>query len=490
MKHTDEKRQDLLLDALSCIDDDILAKGLALRDRETAAKAATVQPPLFDLAELDRKPPRRSPRRAILVAAAALILFSVIPLSMWLVASHSKDAPGGNSPTYGTPGDSEAAADTAPMSDLSQEEDIPNAPGENPLPVETDMLPEVWPSESSPELEPDTEGVWWGDEETMGIEINPPEYEDKTEETTREQDDVAHTVIGGDMEWDFNENYRDGFSYIGGHGSSFVILQGMVLTDENPQDTVSLRDQMALKLIGQWFYSVYTLHYDQHFPLFADEALEIYVLPQFAKAGKTYTEGVAKIIHTAEETAFFQSLSLYLSLIRNEALEGSNREEYLRQFALYHPDSINTDEISAVRKIQIAEDVEAVLDGRFQIASENIPKEFYCYEYRGRWYLDTQDCLEDDLSMDLLEADPESSPYYKTRTITGVITDRDEEYLYVDGLAILIHGLKLPPDLLDNSTVTVTYHGLGAKFLLKQFNQPSTKTVTQYMGDSVTVITP
>ena len=61
MKRPNEKKQDLLLDALSCIDEDILERGLALRDgaaapapkaAESAPKPprpATVIPPLYDL---------------------------------------------------------------------------------------------------------------------------------------------------------------------------------------------------------------------------------------------------------------------------------------------------------------------------------------------------------------------------------------------------------------------------------------------------------
>ena len=40
MKRPNEKKQDLLLDALSCIDEGILAMGLALRDGAAAPKTA------------------------------------------------------------------------------------------------------------------------------------------------------------------------------------------------------------------------------------------------------------------------------------------------------------------------------------------------------------------------------------------------------------------------------------------------------------------
>ncbi len=480
-----EKKQDLLLDALSCIDEDILERGLALRDGEAAAKnTAQPQNHLFDLSELNGKPPRKTPWRAILVAAAIIALLAVVPLSAWMVASRKDKWESAGDPANGIQTGSQIAVQTTPLPELDQPLDD----------IVTEEIPEKDPTEDESMMAPGaigTEAAGEPEDVTPGTE-SPDDgpIEDITEAETNEHGDTVNGIIGGDMEWIINENYRDSFGYIGSNGVSFVILQGTVITERDQQSTISPEDQLALKLVGQWFYSVYTLHYEQHFPLFPDEALDIYILPQFAKAGKTYKEGVAKIIHTAEETAFFQSLSLSLSLIDNKELEGNNREEFLRQFALYHPDVIDTNEITSVRKIRFADGIEGSLDGRFLINAEDIPTEFYCYEYNSRWYLDTQGCLEDDLSIDLLEANPDSSPYYKARTVTGVVTGRDEEYLYMDGLAILIHGLKLPSDLMEGSIVTVTYHGVGVKLLLTEFNQPPTKTVTQYIGDSITVVTP
>ena len=113
MKQTNEKKQDLLLDALSCIDEDILERSLALRDgtaapaskaAESAPKTtrpATVIPPLYDLTRQPEKPPKKNPWRVLAVAAAACLLLCVVPLSMWMVGSLAKnDAEAGD--TYGT----------------------------------------------------------------------------------------------------------------------------------------------------------------------------------------------------------------------------------------------------------------------------------------------------------------------------------------------------------------------------------------------------
>ena len=93
MKKINDKKQDLLLDALSCIDEDILAKSLALRDgRRPIANEDTPFPEgTVSTTDLIRapKPPRRNPWRVISVVAAACLLFCVIPLSVWMVAMYS-----------------------------------------------------------------------------------------------------------------------------------------------------------------------------------------------------------------------------------------------------------------------------------------------------------------------------------------------------------------------------------------------------------------
>ena len=94
MKRPNEQKQDLLLDALSCIDEDILERGLALRDGAAAPKtsrSATVMPPLYDLTRQPDKPPKKNPWRVISVVAAACLLLCVVPLSMWMVGSMSKN---------------------------------------------------------------------------------------------------------------------------------------------------------------------------------------------------------------------------------------------------------------------------------------------------------------------------------------------------------------------------------------------------------------
>jgi hypothetical protein len=448
MKHTDEKRQDLLLDALSCIDDDILAKGLALRDREAAAKTEAVLTPLFDLAELDRKPPRRTPRRAILVAAAVLILFSVIPLSMWLVASQSKDAPGTNDPTYGTPLESEAAADTAPMSDLSQEGAVPNAPGEAPLPAETDMLPEVSPSESIPELEPDTEGVWWGDEETMSVEINPPEYE------------PPYTEYDS-PEWRVISNTNSQVTYLTQcqNGVS-VTLSAVVQTASSPQEEVSAEDEAVLKLIGQWMMSVYALDYANHFPLFHPSVVQDRFLSQIDETGMTYQEAITRIQRAQEDLFPIKELDLILTLEDNRLLTEDELEAYRQKTGL----SITSARCFALHGM-------IVYNGILSSDQWMEGAEFICYESDGVWYLDDS-LLEDDLCVDLAQNSPDHGGFYKEKTETFTVYDKENGYLYTNGGYVFFAG--------GADVMLLTDNGEWHRFDYNQIPAQGTVKITHY----------
>ena len=135
MKQPNEKKQELLLDALSYIDEDILARGLALRDGAAAPKAAepaptaprpaTVIPPLYDLTRQPDKPPKKSPWRVISVVAAACLLLCVVPLSMWMVGSMSKNEAGENAPIDGTHENNAGI-----QNGTSAEDFLPNEPGD------------------------------------------------------------------------------------------------------------------------------------------------------------------------------------------------------------------------------------------------------------------------------------------------------------------------------------------------------------------------
>lgn len=475
MKKNQEQKQDLLLDALSCIDEDILEKGLALRDQAAATqkeapKKSTqeIQPPTFVLSDLDQKPLKRL-WRILPVVAAASLLAVVIPLSVLLAAfllHGDSDAPlpaPDNTPT------DEMGGLFPPMMDA---EDGNEADGTHA------MAPEEAPATDAP-----TDAG--RDDNTEPLPEAPGECETET--------DQYESVEGGfssDVIWTTVDHTNQFFGYTGisPSGKTVTLIGTVELEGQSPQQTVSPKDEMALKLVGQWFLSVYCLDYGIHFPLFPDEVIDERFMYEVRKEGLTYEQALEKIDRIANDTTGFEHLNLSLHLVSNELLTGSNLEEYRRQFAEYHPDSVDADEIMTVRKIRFSEENQVIVDGRFFMDPLDVPTGFYAYEYKGQWFLDTQSSLEDDLCIDLLQSDPGSSAYDKTHTHTGVITALDEDYLYMNGLALQIRNVTLPDGLQVGDTVTVTYHGLGVTFLSEESDgliQTTEPTVRVYKCDHI-----
>ena len=158
MKTPNEKKQDLLLDALSCIDDDILERGLAMRDgrRPFADESAPLPDGTTPTADLFRTPklPKRNPWRVISVVAAACLLFCLVPLSVWMVAMYSgglKAESADKAPSSGVQNGIQDEAKTQSVStdaalpapentvlDHGPEEDVPSPP-----PADTEMVEDV-----------------------------------------------------------------------------------------------------------------------------------------------------------------------------------------------------------------------------------------------------------------------------------------------------------------------------------------------------------
>ena len=476
MKKNQEQKQDLLLDALSCIDDDILEKGLALRDqasphqKETTQKPTReIQPPTFVLSELEHRS-RRKLWRILPVVAAASLLAVVIPLSALLAAfllHGNHDAP------LLAPGQTDGIGGLFPP--MMDGEDGNEAEGTN-----------AWVPEEAPATDAPTDAEL--DESTEAFPEAPGES--ATEAATSDGHDAVEGGFSSDMVWTTMDHTNQFFGYTGisPSGKTVTLIGTVELEGQSPQQTVSPKDEMALKLAGQWFLSVYCLDYGIHFSLFPEEVIAERLTPDFDKGGYTYETAIQKINRTAGDLADLQHLNLSLHLVTNELLTGSNLEEYRRQFAEYHPDSVDANRITTVRKIRFSGENQVIVDGRFFMDPLDVPTGFYAYEYNGQWYLDTQSSLEDDLCIDLLQSDPDSSSFYKPLTHTGVITALDDQYLYMNGLALQIRNVTLPDGLQVGDTVTVTYHGLGMTFLSEESDgliQTTEPTVRVYKCDQI-----
>lgn len=436
MKQTNEKKQDLLLDALSCIDEDILERGLALRDgtavptskaAESAPKTtrpAAVIPPLYDLTRQPDKPPKKNPWRVISVVAAACLLLCVVPLSMWMVGSMTKNEAGddptldgiqngifdGNPNPGNRPGElPDDAPGDAPGDPMDS---IPEA--EAPEIGESDPLPEETALSTEPPMEEPTEGPIEGVTEPETI-FEPEELVWSTVSKTDEMAEYTAT----------------------GHNGAAITLLGT--RDAALGTPFPAEDEMALRMVGQWLASLYALDYGDHFPLFYESFVQERFIKEAVDYGQNYTGAIDRMDSAAANLFPVDNVSLKLSLEENTLLAGEELAAYLSAKPAYKTDwGFYPEQITAVRRVRMSGSIKT--DGFHHNTTDIWPEPFYLYEYEGKWYLD-ETLMDDDLSIDLLGTGKADTGFYKLQTTAGIVVAVDDIYLYLDtGDAYCIDG--------------------------------------------------
>lgn len=474
MKQTNEKKQDLLLDALSCIDEDILERGLALRDgtaapaskaAESAPKTtrpATVIPPLYDLTRQPEKPPKKNPWRVLAVVAAACLLLCVVPMSMWMVGSMTKNEAGddptldgiqngildGNPNAGNRPGElPDDALGDAPGDPMDS---IPEA--EAPEIGESNTLPEETALSTEAPMEEPTEGAIEG--------VTEPETVFEPEEliwnTVSKTDEIAEYTATG-------------------HNGAAITLLGT--RDSALGTPFPAEDEMALHMVGQWLASLYTLDYGYHFPLFYESFVQEVFIKEAVRYGSGYRDAIQRMEGVAANLLLIDEVYLMLCLDENTLLTGEELEAYLATKPAYKTDwGFYPEQITAVRRVRVSGGLD--IDGfyPFDSVGEIIDEPFYLYEYEGKWYLD-EDFMDDDLSIDLLGTRKAETGFYKTYTATGTVVTIRGNYLYLDtGKAFRMDSARihnqtdggewLKAEVRVGDTVTVTHYSLTLEGLL------------------------
>ena len=416
MKRPNEKKQDLLLDALSCIDEDILERGLALRDGAAAPKAAesapkatrpaAVIPPLYDLTRQPDKPPKKNPWRVISVVAAACLLLCVVPLSMWMVGSMSKNEAGENAPIDGTHENNAGIQNGTSAEDL-----IPGAPSDG------TYLPDEEPTEAATKYPFE--------------EATKDPYDDYIEDVTEPSTEFSpHEMVweptpDGDGITDYTAQAHNG-------AHVELIAAGA---------SASAEDEMALQMVAQWLLSLYALDYGDHFPLFYESFVQEKFIKYAVDYGRSYTGAIDRIDSAAANLLPVDNVTLILSLEENTLLAEEELEAYRATKPAFQTDrGFYPELITAVRRIQVSGGLD--IDGFYPLASvgEILSEAFYLYEYEGKWYLD-ETFMDDDLSLDLLGTGKANSGFYKMKTTEGRVVAVDDIYLYLDtGDAYCIDG--------------------------------------------------
>lgn len=220
------------------------------------------------------------------------------------------------------------------------------------------------------------------------------------------------------------------------------------------------RDVCA-EMLGQWLLSAATFDYSQHFPLFAEEILNERIYPVFEAEGYDTQGAYEKIATVVADTVGFTHCRVEYS-VKNV----QNTEETLGSFchlwAEYFDEiGINVQDITQVCEYTI-EEIKIYYNDLFLIEF-SLPTIAF-YQIDGVWYA-SPEMLDDDISIDLIQATPgEKNGYYEARRAQGVV-DRIE-----NGYVVLMDTqyYLLTSDNMDISVgdyVEITYHSVGGRGL-------------------------
>lgn len=472
MKRPNEKKQDLLLDALSCIDEDILERGLALRDGAAAPapkaaepapktpRPATVMPPLYDLTRQPDKPPKKNPWRVLAVVAAACLLLCVVPLSMWMVGSMSKNEAGENAPIDGTHGNHAGIQNGTSVEDL-----IPGAPGdgweENDAPeMEAPDAPMEEPVETgSPEddLEEVTMPPW--EEDTAVPEIIPslphtpkPWIWNTVSDRNAYIEKNTQLTLPGDPNRQIKYTYTAMIDYFMGTKDEM---------DAFMEETVSPEDALVLDLYAQYCMSLYTMDYGSHFLLFHPDVVAQKFTGEIQ--GILYSDALGRINALADQFIPYDTISIDLVLHENRLLSGEALDNYLADFANTEAEmGLSAEKITAVRYFAFTG---AITVGHgFTPDDWGYDTEFSCYEYDGVWYLDDR-YMDDDTSIDLAQSSlTQGEDYLETKDSFVTFSYVENGYLYTEEGDIFGVSEQLAKDLADNGT------SAGDKILIQHYD--------------------
>ena len=482
MKQLNEKKQDLLLDALSCIDEDILERGLALRDGAAAPKTAepapkaprpaAVIPPLYDLTRQPDKPPKKSPWRVISVVAAACLLLCVVPLSMWMVGSMTKNDAEAGDTLFDSIGTHAGIQNGTNVEDL-----IPGAPGDG------------WEEDDAPEAEAPDAPM---EEPTAGA----------IEEATEAPEDVIESITEPETVFEPEEliwntvSKTDGTAEYTATGHNMAAITLLGTRDAALGTPFPAEDELALRMVGQWLASLYTLDYGDHFPLFYESFVQEVFIKEAVRYGSGYRDAIQRMEEAAANLLLIDEVYLILHLDENTLLTGEELESYRdTRPSIKTSRGFDPAAITAVRRVRVSGGIE--IDG-FMPAESVSGEVFYLYEYEGAWYLD-EDFMDGDLSIDLLGTRKAETGFYKTYTATGTVVTIRGNYLYLDtGKAFRMDSAKVhiqtdggewhKAEVRVGNTVTVTHYSLTLEGLLSGVDSEQADPDTEWELSTATRI--
>ncbi len=500
-------RNDLLLDALSCIDDDILEKGLEQRAAEMAegagqaaasTKAATEASTdattvasvnaaatagvteddrtshagsaprrggrpapdprfLMDLSASTVKPARTSKRRigivAAVVAASLLLAVLAIPTGFMLAKRAEADSNTGG-------GTSEINSDKS-WSDLWSN---------GWWPFSSFLGDALSPSPDRLEEQPAI-----GEQTSWNIEVGSSVLDlepapDASEPGISFDFNPESTYTPVPLAWEYLSSTNGCYQLAAKTNSGIAVSVTAVIEDDSdideyafidPNAKASERSQNAVRLLAQNYLSQATLDYASHFASFQLSFVADRVLSQVSDlVGQNnviteddYEKVTVGLAEIASRKLAFDSVDMNITICKAYSL---GQDVPSRLEASLTKVGLDAERISEVYYF-VAEGGLTINDS-FHTSLDMM--EVYMYRFDNReWSLDPE-LLDDDLSVDLIQSCLFSSgnTYFETTTVTGTVTEILGDYLFMEDMAFFIGGLDMPAVSVGDTVLIEAFH--------------------------------
>lgn len=218
----------------------------------------------------------------------------------------------------------------------------------------------------------------------------------------------------------------------------------------------------CLRMFAQYMTSVVSYDFSLHVPLFQQEVLDQRLYAEFDRVGYTTEQALARIRENAAEL-----LGIYLFDVNYEVVGLTVNDPAQREALLnYLPQDMDTASVGDVLNYRIA-NMRLLINDTLLIHIDDaydIEETGVCfYRYQDAWYL-TPTLLENDFSIDLLQADPASDHYYHTASVTGTVAAVENRIVFLEeypGKCYLLPADAVLPVVGD--PVELSYYDKGSR---------------------------
>ena len=199
----------------------------------------------------------------------------------------------------------------------------------------------------------------------------------------------------------------------------------------------------CLRLFAQYMTSIVTYDFSLHIPLFQQEVLEQSLYPEMEQSGYTTEQAIARISENAAELIGVYLFEVEYEVVGLTANDPAEREKLLGSL----PEEVDPSAVGDVLTYRIA-DMRLLINGILSVPIDyayDIGYNGVCfYRYQDEWYL-TPSLLDDDFSIDLLQADASSDKYhYHTALRTGTVAAVENRIVFLEEYPEECY--LLPPD--------------------------------------------